>query len=92
MACLNSVLRCRYMPSKKINPVAQDTALSIPGIDPQLRYEEALKELEKLVSEMESGKLSLEETLSAYQRGTALLKHCQGVLAQVEQQVKFIET
>lgn len=80
------------MPSKKINPVAQDTALSIPGIDPQLRYEEALKELEKLVSEMESGKLSLEETLAAYQRGAALLKHCQGVLAQVEQQVKFIET
>ncbi len=80
------------MPSKKINPVAQETALNIPAIDPQLRYEEALKELEKLVSEMESGKLSLEETLSAYQRGTALLKHCQGVLAQVEQQVKFIET
>lgn len=80
------------MPSKKINPVTQDTALNIPGIDPQLRYEEALKELEKLVGEMESGKLSLEETLAAYQRGAALLKHCQGVLAQVEQQVKFIET
>jgi exodeoxyribonuclease VII small subunit len=80
------------MPSKKTHPVAQDTALNIPGIDPQLRYEEALKELEKLVGEMESGKLSLEETLAAYQRGAALLKHCQGVLAQVEQQVKFIET
>ncbi len=80
------------MPSKKMNPVAQDSVPSSPMIDPQLRYEEALKELEKLVGEMESGKLSLEETLSAYQRGTALLKHCQGVLAQVEQQVKFIET
>ncbi len=57
-----------------------------------MRYEEALKELEKLVAAMESGKLSLEETLAAYQRGTALLKHCQGVLAQVEQQVKIIET
>jgi exodeoxyribonuclease VII small subunit len=67
-------------------------AQSAEGIDPQLRYEEALKELEKLVAAMESGKLSLEETLAAYQRGTALLKHCQGVLAQVEQQVKIIET
>ena len=55
-------------------------------------YEAALKELESLVMAMESGKLSLEETLAAYQRGAALLKHCQGVLAQVEQQVKVIES
>ena len=61
-------------------------------IDPQMRYEAALKELESLVMAMESGKLSLEETLAAYQRGAALLKHCQGVLAQVEQQVKVIES
>ena len=57
-----------------------------------MRYEAALKELESLVTAMESGKLSLEETLAAYQRGAALLKHCQGVLAQVEQQVKVIES
>jgi len=57
-----------------------------------MRYEAALKELESLVMAMESGKLSLEETLAAYQRGAALLKHCQAVLAQVEQQVKVIES
>ncbi len=57
-----------------------------------MRYEAALKALESLVMAMESGKLSLEETLAAYQRGAALLKHCQGVLAQVEQQVKVIES
>lgn len=57
-----------------------------------MRYEAALKELESLVMAMESGKLSLEETLAAYQRGAALLKHCQGVLAIVEQQVKVIES
>ena len=53
--------------------------------------EQAVKELEKLISDMESGKFSLEETLLAYQRGAALLKHCQGVLAQVEQQVRVFE-
>ena len=37
----------------------------------------AVKELEKLISDMESGKFSLEETLLAYQRGAALLKHLQ---------------
>jgi exodeoxyribonuclease VII small subunit len=60
-------------------------------VDPDLRYEQAVKELEKLISDMESGKFSLEETLLAYQRGAALLKHCQGVLAQVEQQVRVFE-
>ncbi|BEI34829.1 MULTISPECIES: exodeoxyribonuclease VII small subunit [unclassified Polynucleobacter] len=75
------------MASKKMNPAPIEG-----NIDPQMRYEAALKELESLVAAMESGKLSLEETLVAYQRGAALLKHCQGVLAQVEQQVKVIET
>ena len=75
------------MASKKTTLVSPEST-----IDPQMRYEAALKELESLVMAMESGKLSLEETLAAYQRGAALLKHCQGVLAQVEQQVKVIES
>ena len=76
------------MPAKK--PEAQKTGLETQ-IDPNLRYEQAVKELEKLISDMESGKFSLEETLLAYQRGAALLKHCQGVLAQIEQQVRVFE-
>ncbi len=76
------------MPAKK--PEGQKPGLEIQ-IDPNLRYEQAVKELEKLISDMESGKFSLEETLLAYQRGAALLKHCQGMLAQVEQQVRVFE-
>ena len=68
----------------------QKTDLEVQ-IDPDLRYEQAVNELEKLISDMESGKFSLEETLLAYQRGAALLKHCQGMLAQVEQQVRVFE-
>lgn len=76
------------MPSKKSD--IQKPVIEIE-IDPDLRYEQAVKELENLISDMESGKFSLEETLIAYQRGAALLKHCQGVLAQVEQQVRVFE-
>ena len=76
------------MPAKKSE--SQKPGLEVQ-IDPALRYEKALKELEKLISDMESGKFSLEETLLAYQRGAALLKHCQGMLAQVEQQVRVFE-
>lgn len=76
------------MPAKKSED--QKPGLELP-IDPNLRYEQAVKELEKLISDMESGKFSLEETLLAYQRGAALLKHCQAMLAQVEQQVRVFE-
>lgn len=76
------------MPAKK---TASAVKLVQIEIDPNLRYEQALKDLEKLIADMESGKLSLEETLLAYQRGAALLKHCQAVLTQVEQQVRVVE-
>jgi len=76
------------MPAKKSE--GQNPGLEVQ-IDPSLRYEQAVKELEKLISDMESGKFSLEETLLAYQRGAALLKHCQAMLSQVEQQVRIFE-
>ena len=76
------------MPAKK---PAHASAAALSPIDPNLRYEQALKDLEKLIADMESGKLSLEETLLAYHRGAALLQHCQAVLTQVEQQVRVFE-
>lgn len=54
-------------------------------------FEAALAELESIVQGMETGKLSLEESLAAYQRGTALLKHCQGALAAAEQKIQVLE-
>jgi exodeoxyribonuclease VII small subunit len=60
-------------------------------LGPQLGYEEAVAELEGLIAKMESGKLSLEDTLGSYKRGADLLKHCQKVLEQVEQQVKTFQ-
>jgi exodeoxyribonuclease VII small subunit len=53
-------------------------------------FEAAYAELQKLVAQMESGKLSLEESLQAYQRGDALLQYCQTALAKVEQQVQIL--
>ena len=61
------------------------------SVDPKLRYEDAVGQLEVLISQMESGKFSLEETLGAYKRGAELLKHCQQVLEQVEHQVKVFQ-
>ena len=54
-------------------------------------YEEAVAELERLVSELESGQLPLDRLLQSYQRGAQLLTYCRGRLEAVEQQVKVLE-
>jgi len=42
-------------------------------------FEAALAELEKIVASMESGKLTLEQSLAAHKRGLELAQYCQGV-------------
>ena len=54
-------------------------------------FEAALAELEKLVTSMESGQLSLEQSLAAHKRGLELAKYCQAKLAQAQQQVQVLE-
>jgi len=54
-------------------------------------FESALEALEKLVADLEGGKLPLADSLAAYKRGAELLKYAQGELALVEQQVKVLE-
>ena len=54
-------------------------------------FEAALTELETLISNMENGQLTLEASLGAYQRGSELLKFCQGKLADIQQQVRILE-
>jgi len=53
-------------------------------------FEQALAELETLVSQMESGQLPLEQSLAAYKRGAELLQYCQKSLSDVEQQVRIL--
>lgn len=60
----------------------------VAGVDPvQLRFGEALTELEAIVSALESGRLDLEESLERYERGVALLRACRTKLADAEQRV-----
>ncbi|WP_081686888.1 exodeoxyribonuclease VII small subunit [Chitinilyticum litopenaei] len=54
-------------------------------------FEAGLGELEQLVGEMESGKLPLDASLAAYQRGIELLRYCEGRLADAEQQIRILE-
>jgi exodeoxyribonuclease VII small subunit len=58
---------------------------------PELSFEKALAELEKIVSRMEGGELSLEQALSAHKRGLELARFCQQRLESAQQQVKVLE-
>ena len=53
-------------------------------------FEAALTELETIISQMESGQMPLQQSLTAYKRGTELLSFCQKALADVEQQIRIL--
>lgn len=54
-------------------------------------FEAATAELEQVVADMESGKLSLEDSLAAYKRGAELLAFCRSRLDDAQQQVRVLE-
>ena len=52
--------------------------------------EKSLAELEKIVARMESGELSLDESLKQFERGVALTRQCQQALRNAEQKVEIL--
>lgn len=57
---------------------------------PVADFETSLDALEQLVEKMEHGELSLEESLSAYERGVGLYRRCQSALEQAELRVRLL--
>jgi exodeoxyribonuclease VII small subunit len=54
----------------------------------ELTFEEAFTELEETVRKLETGGLSLEESLALYERGQALAVHCGRQLDEAELKVR----
>ena len=61
-----------------------------PTSDDKLTFEEAMAELDELVSRMEDGELSLDDSLKAFERGVMLTRKCQEALSQAELRVKTL--
>ncbi|WP_286788248.1 MULTISPECIES: exodeoxyribonuclease VII small subunit [unclassified Pseudomonas] len=53
-------------------------------------FEHSLAELQTLVEHLESGELSLEESLGAFEQGIRLTRECQSALSQAEQKVQIL--
>ena len=68
-------------------------ALEVLAADPAspASFESAITELESLIERMEGGRLPLEDSLAAYQRGVALVKYCRETLGDVAQRVRVLE-
>jgi exodeoxyribonuclease VII small subunit len=56
----------------------------------ELNFESAMDRLEKIVEQMESGKLPLEDLIVRYEEGMKLVKTCQERLANAEQKIEII--
>jgi len=55
-----------------------------------LSFEDALAELEAIVRDLEGGQGRLEQAVAQYERGAALRRHCERLLAEAEQKVQAI--
>ncbi len=53
-------------------------------------FEQSLKELETLVGAMESGDLTLQESMAYFERGIELTRSCQQSLTNAEQKIKML--
>jgi exodeoxyribonuclease VII small subunit len=61
-----------------------------PATPSVAEFEHSLDELEQLVTRMEGNELSLDESLSSFERGISLYRTCQRALEQAEQRVRLL--
>ncbi|MDZ7668594.1 MAG: exodeoxyribonuclease VII small subunit [Gammaproteobacteria bacterium] len=66
----------------------QENAGEAADADQALDFEAALAELEALVDQMEAGDMTLEASLTAFERGVKLTRRCQAALRDAELKVK----
>ena len=56
----------------------------------ELKFEEAIADLQQVVEQLESGDLSLEDSLAAFEKGVGLVRYCNQKLSEVEKKVELL--
>jgi len=62
-----------------------------PASTENLNYEKALTELEEIISSLENEPSGLEKSVGMFERGKALIQHCQKLLDSAELKVQQLE-
>lgn len=57
----------------------------------KLTFEEALNQLETIARQIEQGEIGLEESITKYERGMNLVKHCREILAKAEHKIQQVQ-
>tara|TARA_B100000780_G_scaffold53414_1_gene33248 strand:+ start:90 stop:332 length:243 start_codon:yes stop_codon:yes gene_type:complete len=57
---------------------------------PDMTFEQAMADLEQVVTQLERGDVALENSIALYERGAQLKKHCEAKLKQAEEKVAAI--
>jgi exodeoxyribonuclease VII small subunit len=53
-------------------------------------FEEGMRELEAILSDIERGEMGVEESIVRYERGAFLIQHCRGVLNKAQVQIEAL--
>lgn len=56
----------------------------------ELNFEEAIKELEKITTELEKGDLNLEESVKKFEEGMKLSKKCNSIIEDAEKKINIL--
>jgi exodeoxyribonuclease VII small subunit len=70
--------------------VDTDDATQIPEEVKAMTFEAALEALEEIVQKLDSGQVSLEDSIDIYTRGTQLKRHCEAKLRSAKERVDKI--
>jgi len=56
----------------------------------ELGFEDSIKKLTEIVGKIEQGEIKLADSISQYEKGMALIKHCRGILQEAEKKIEKI--
>lgn len=70
----------------EVNPIQAEQEM------PELTYEQALVQLESIVTRLEKGDVTLDDSVALFQKGMTLAKFCSGKLSAIEHQISQLVT
>ena len=80
----------RSLMTRRSPPGIFHTAMAKKTQPPPKSFEEAMTELEQILTDIESGEVGLEQSLVKYERGSFLIQHCRAILGTAEKQIELL--
>lgn len=76
--------------AKQTSASGNDKKANQSSVEAELGFEQALEQLQETVERLESGELSLEDSLRCFEKGVQLTRLCQDRLTQAEKRIQIL--